>query len=154
MKHAARLPSRGGASSATAAHRLSHAVAKSPPRKIRIVHVLAPEVIKTDARHFRELVQRLTGKPDTNGAGAGAAASPPEDGMSPPPPDSSCDTTSDEGAGAAAVIKMEVKEEAETSSGGGGFLRALEMEDGGNEMFFQGLEDFLFSSCNTDGFGV
>ncbi|XP_047329790.1 VQ motif-containing protein 25-like [Impatiens glandulifera] len=32
-------------------------------RKIRIIHVIAPEIIKTDVEHFRELVQRLTGKP-------------------------------------------------------------------------------------------
>ncbi|XP_062227487.1 VQ motif-containing protein 18-like [Phragmites australis] len=150
MKHAAKLPSRGApSSSATAARRLSHAIAKAPPRKIRIVHVLAPEVIQTEARHFRELVQRLTGKPAPNGAGAVAS---PED-ASASSPQGSCDTAGDEGprAGAAvAAIKSELKEEAEMSSGGGGFLRSLGVEDGDNEVFFQGLEDFLFSSCNMD----
>ncbi|URE09628.1 VQ motif [Musa troglodytarum] len=31
--------------------------------EIRVVHVSSPEIIKTDAANFRELVQRLTGKP-------------------------------------------------------------------------------------------
>ncbi|XP_019235194.1 PREDICTED: VQ motif-containing protein 17-like [Nicotiana attenuata] len=30
--------------------------------KIRIIHIIAPEIIKTDVENFRELVQRLTGK--------------------------------------------------------------------------------------------
>ncbi|KAG6411449.1 hypothetical protein SASPL_129531 [Salvia splendens] len=33
-------------------------------QKIRIIHIFAPEIIKTDAANFRELVQRLTGKPE------------------------------------------------------------------------------------------
>ncbi|KAJ1396037.1 hypothetical protein SESBI_32866 [Sesbania bispinosa] len=32
-------------------------------RKIRIIHILAPQIIKTDTENFRELVQRITGKP-------------------------------------------------------------------------------------------
>ncbi|KAF7824471.1 VQ motif-containing protein 25-like [Senna tora] len=32
--------------------------------KIRIIHLYAPEIIKTDVANFRELVQRLTGKPE------------------------------------------------------------------------------------------
>jgi hypothetical protein len=31
--------------------------------KVRIIHVFAPKVIKTDVANFRELVQRLTGQP-------------------------------------------------------------------------------------------
>lgn len=38
-------------------------ISKTKP-KIRIIHIFAPEIIKTDAANFRELVQRLTGKPD------------------------------------------------------------------------------------------
>ncbi|CAH9127676.1 unnamed protein product [Cuscuta epithymum] len=34
-----------------------------PKPKIRIIHIFAPEIIKTDVQNFRELVQRLTGKP-------------------------------------------------------------------------------------------
>lgn len=153
MKLGTKLPARTAASSSTSsgisAHRLSHAIAKAPPRKIRIVHILAPEIIKTEARHFRELVQRLTGKPAPNGSDAAAA---PEYASSSSPP-GSCDTTGDEGLGAAsaAVMKAEVKEEPEMSSGGG-YLRALGMEDGSNDLFFQGLEDIHFNSCNMDGF--
>ncbi|KAL6505998.1 hypothetical protein OROHE_022717 [Orobanche hederae] len=43
-------------------HKNSHTISKSNP-KIRIIHIFAPEIIKTDAENFRELVQRLTGKP-------------------------------------------------------------------------------------------
>ncbi|KAJ4979152.1 hypothetical protein NE237_009932 [Protea cynaroides] len=49
-------------SSALATHRGSHVISKFQP-KIRIVHIFAPEIIKTDVANFRELVQRLTGKP-------------------------------------------------------------------------------------------
>jgi len=37
-----------------------------PPQmrpKIKIIHIIAPEIIKTDVAHFRDLVQQLTGKP-------------------------------------------------------------------------------------------
>ncbi|KAL6532918.1 hypothetical protein OROGR_013878 [Orobanche gracilis] len=34
--------------------------------EIRIIHIFAPQIIKTDASNFRELVQRLTGKPKDN----------------------------------------------------------------------------------------
>ncbi|KAJ0028881.1 hypothetical protein Pint_36433 [Pistacia integerrima] len=43
-------------------HRDSQAISKPKP-KIRIIHIFAPEIIKTDVENFRELVQRLTGKP-------------------------------------------------------------------------------------------
>ncbi|KAL8456377.1 hypothetical protein ACS0TY_034549 [Phlomoides rotata] len=43
-------------------HRNSQTISKTKP-KIRIIHIFAPEIIKTDAANFRELVQRLTGKP-------------------------------------------------------------------------------------------
>ncbi|XP_075515856.1 VQ motif-containing protein 25-like [Primulina tabacum] len=43
-------------------NRKSHTISKLKP-KIRIIHIFAPEIIKTDATNFRELVQRLTGKP-------------------------------------------------------------------------------------------
>ncbi|KAJ1273347.1 hypothetical protein BS78_06G272900 [Paspalum vaginatum] len=173
MKHAAKLPS-SRSSPATSAHRLSHAIAKAPPRKIRIIHVLAPEVIKTEARHFRELVQRLTGKPAPSGAFSPAASTGDASSTSPPPAapaasDYSCDTAGDEGSGAAAAAAidvMKVKEEPETSSSGGssssgsggeggGFLRALEL-DGCNDAFFKELDDFLFGCCDhmeSSGFG-
>ncbi|KAL7584639.1 VQ motif-containing protein 25 [Lactuca sativa] len=43
-------------------HKHSHIISKIKP-KIRIIHIFAPEIIKTDVANFRELVQRLTGKP-------------------------------------------------------------------------------------------
>ncbi|KAK8705282.1 hypothetical protein V6N13_048886 [Hibiscus sabdariffa] len=43
-------------------HKDSQTISKAKP-KIRIIHVFAPEIIKTDAANFRELVQTLTGKP-------------------------------------------------------------------------------------------
>ncbi|KAL3516613.1 hypothetical protein ACH5RR_023515 [Cinchona calisaya] len=42
-------------------HRDSHTISKLKP-KIRIIHIVAPEIIKTDVENFRNLVQRLTGK--------------------------------------------------------------------------------------------
>ncbi|KAF8398508.1 hypothetical protein HHK36_017437 [Tetracentron sinense] len=47
---------------ALAMHKDSHGISKFKP-KIRIIHIFAPEIIKTDVANFRELVQRLTGKP-------------------------------------------------------------------------------------------
>ncbi|XP_028787741.1 VQ motif-containing protein 25-like [Neltuma alba] len=46
----------------------SQAIAKTKP-KIRIIHIFAPEIIKTDVGNFRELVQRLTGKPSAEKRG-------------------------------------------------------------------------------------
>lgn len=43
-------------------HKNSQTISKTKP-KIRIIHIFAPEIIKTDVANFRELVQRLTGKP-------------------------------------------------------------------------------------------
>ncbi|XP_076901663.1 VQ motif-containing protein 17-like [Bidens hawaiensis] len=40
----------------------SRTISKIKP-KIRIIHIFAPEIIKTDVANFRELVQSLTGKP-------------------------------------------------------------------------------------------
>ncbi|XP_054814247.1 VQ motif-containing protein 25-like [Prosopis cineraria] len=48
----------------------SHLISKFKP-KIRIIHVYAPEIIKTDVANFRELVQRLTGKPEDEGERGG-----------------------------------------------------------------------------------
>ncbi|KAK3227223.1 hypothetical protein Dsin_007085 [Dipteronia sinensis] len=45
-----------------AIHKNSQTITKAKP-KIRIIHIFAPEIIKTDVANFRELVQRLTGKP-------------------------------------------------------------------------------------------
>ncbi|XP_021816480.1 VQ motif-containing protein 18-like [Prunus avium] len=52
------------ASSKLGMHKESHKMWKTASKpKIRIIHVFAPEIIKTDVANFRELVQNLTGKP-------------------------------------------------------------------------------------------
>lgn len=48
-----------------AMHHDSQSISKLKP-KVRIVHVFAPEIIKTDVQKFRELVQRLTGRSSRN----------------------------------------------------------------------------------------
>ncbi|XP_022744988.1 VQ motif-containing protein 17-like [Durio zibethinus] len=48
-------------SAALSIHKDSKTISKPKP-KIRIIHIFAPEIIKTDVANFRELVQRLTGK--------------------------------------------------------------------------------------------
>ncbi|KAM3370597.1 hypothetical protein ACQJBY_018122 [Aegilops geniculata] len=142
-------------SSAMGEHRWSRPIAKGPPRKIRIVHVLAPEVIKTDARHFRELVQRLTGKPkggagssssssswSPEGAAAESSSQQPAAGGS----SSVAVAVAPEAAAAAATVKAEVKEEEDAASPEEGFGRAFG-EAGGttttNDAFFQDLDEFL-----------
>ncbi|ESQ44270.1 hypothetical protein EUTSA_v10006263mg [Eutrema salsugineum] len=52
--------------STIAMHKQSYSITKSKP-KIRIIHIFAPEIIKTDVANFRELVQSLTGKPEERG---------------------------------------------------------------------------------------
>ncbi|EOA25181.1 hypothetical protein CARUB_v10018493mg [Capsella rubella] len=54
---------RSSSSSSISMHKQSYSITKSKP-KIRIIHIFAPEIIKTDVANFRELVQSLTGKPD------------------------------------------------------------------------------------------
>ncbi|VVB06330.1 unnamed protein product [Arabis nemorensis] len=41
----------------------SQIITKIKP-KIRIIHIFAPEIINTDVKNFRPLVQSLTGKPE------------------------------------------------------------------------------------------
>ncbi|PON69200.1 VQ motif containing protein [Parasponia andersonii] len=52
-----------------AMHKDSHMISKLMKPKIRIIHVFAPEIIKTDVANFRELVQSLTGKAASGEAG-------------------------------------------------------------------------------------
>ncbi|KAK3036590.1 hypothetical protein RJ639_031207 [Escallonia herrerae] len=52
----------------------SHLITKIKP-KIRIIHIVAPEIITTDVANFRELVQRLTGKPARDSKGSTEKAS-------------------------------------------------------------------------------
>ncbi|KAL1210817.1 VQ motif-containing protein 18 [Cardamine amara subsp. amara] len=50
-----------GSSSRVSMNKNSQVISKIKP-KIRIIHIFAPEVIKTDVKNFRSLVQSLTGK--------------------------------------------------------------------------------------------
>ncbi|EEF31659.1 conserved hypothetical protein [Ricinus communis] len=56
-------------SSPLSMHKDSQTISKVKP-KIRIIHIFAPEIIKTDVANFRELVQRLTGKPAADQKGS------------------------------------------------------------------------------------
>ncbi|WOG98139.1 hypothetical protein DCAR_0417480 [Daucus carota subsp. sativus] len=60
-------------SSSLGMHKSSQMMSKGRPPKIRIIHIFAPEIIKTDVANFRELVQRLTGKPSSQHTTVGAA---------------------------------------------------------------------------------
>jgi hypothetical protein len=56
----------------------SQAAAPTTTRpKIRIIHIIAPEIIKTDVANFRDLVQRLTGKPACASTAAHMATTAP-----------------------------------------------------------------------------
>ncbi|XP_010928526.1 VQ motif-containing protein 25 [Elaeis guineensis] len=143
-----------------AMHDNSHAITKLKP-KIRIVHIFAPEIIKTDAANFRELVQRLTGKP-TKRTGA-KTKKKRIDGEAVP----RCkrfevvgSRQEHEDSGCREVVKREVGEEnverelwVESSSGYTGFLRDMgEMDHG----LLQGLGDLPLlplSSSHMDVIG-
>ncbi|KAG7561515.1 VQ motif [Arabidopsis thaliana x Arabidopsis arenosa] len=47
----------------------SQIITKIKP-KIRIIHIFAPEIINTDVKNFRTLVQSLTGKPEITKTGS------------------------------------------------------------------------------------
>ncbi|WCJ19026.1 VQ motif-containing protein [Euphorbia peplus] len=68
MKNCLCKPNSSSPPSNLSLRKLSHTttnnmISKLKP-KVRIIHIFAPEIIKTDVANFRELVQRLTGKPD------------------------------------------------------------------------------------------
>ncbi|KAF2289474.1 hypothetical protein GH714_036513 [Hevea brasiliensis] len=66
MKKQACIPTSSPTPSPLTMHKDSQTISKAKP-KVRIVHIFAPEIIKTDVANFRELVQRLTGKPAEKG---------------------------------------------------------------------------------------
>ncbi|CAN6828988.1 hypothetical protein F2Q70_00026496 [Brassica cretica] len=66
----------------------SHIVTKIKP-KIRIIHVFAPEIISTDVKNFRTLVQSLTGKPDITKIGSKKKTVRTNIHAPPPPPQES-----------------------------------------------------------------
>jgi hypothetical protein len=59
--------------------------------KIKIIHIIAPDIIKTDVANFRDLVQRLTGKPAAAASSVATSPTVEEDKETvvkkrPPPP--------------------------------------------------------------------
>ncbi|XP_059643050.1 VQ motif-containing protein 25-like [Cornus florida] len=141
-------------SAAVAMHRDSQTISKVKP-KIRIIHIFAPEIIKTDVANFRELVQRLTGKPTESSSkkkprkGNGAGLKKPAAGV---------------------TKKMEVQKgyhfvgfrerikgeeemwsnnNGDQNSGGGGFLGGFADLDG----FMQELNQFPLDASHVDAFG-
>ncbi|KAG2332138.1 hypothetical protein Bca4012_018286 [Brassica carinata] len=55
----------------------SKVISKIKP-KIRIIHIFPPEIIKTDIKNFRSVVQSLTGKPAAGEAKTGKKRARPE----------------------------------------------------------------------------
>ena len=122
----------------------SHSISKPKP-KIRIVHIFAPEIIKTDAANFRELVQRLTGKPAKRSSNKKARQ---------------VARSEHEAKRWRSLVKGELEEEeekergmwrrVEENSSSGGYLSGLGDVDG----FLQGFSDFptfpLGSSSHMD----
>ncbi|XP_010544524.1 PREDICTED: VQ motif-containing protein 18-like [Tarenaya hassleriana] len=67
----------GAPSSRVSMNKSSHVITKIKP-KIRIIHIFAPEIIKTDVHNFRALVQSLTGKQAAEAAKAGRRRAKPK----------------------------------------------------------------------------
>ncbi|KAJ0246609.1 VQ motif-containing protein [Hirschfeldia incana] len=63
----------------------SQIITKIKP-KIRIIHIFAPEIINTDVKNFRTLVQSLTGKPEITKTSPKKKTNIP---APPPPPEES-----------------------------------------------------------------
>ncbi|EOA25880.1 hypothetical protein CARUB_v10019258mg [Capsella rubella] len=61
----------------------SQIITKIKP-KIRIIHIFAPEIINTDVKNFRALVQSLTGKPEISKSGSKKKIT--KTNFQPPPP--------------------------------------------------------------------
>ncbi|XP_073004151.1 VQ motif-containing protein 25-like [Typha latifolia] len=142
-----RAHNKGAAAAALAMHRDSHMVSKMKP-KIRIIHIFAPEIIKTDVENFRELVQRLTGKPtkEIDGRNKKAAAAARPRAIHPP---EYRETSQVEN------VKREIGEEEEegrklwVDGSSGGFLNGLEEDD--DVDFFHGFGEYsLFPFLSMD----
>lgn len=134
-------------------HRSSQTISKTKKPKIRIIHIFAPEIIKTDAANFRELVQRLTGKPT-------APDSNCEDGIAKTRGERLVSSRKKEARILSSSKKMEmarfhaefrerVKEEEEeiwmSANSGGGFLGGFAEFDG----FMQEINQFPFMEGTT-----
>ncbi|XP_020103050.1 VQ motif-containing protein 17-like [Ananas comosus] len=120
----------------------SHTISKPKP-KIRIVHIFAPEIIKTDVDNFRELVQQLTGKPGKKTRGRIIKKT-----VNRSPTEMSGLQRNNLHGREKADIKGEAREEdgrrpwPDGSPSGGGYLSGL--EDDHDHGFFQGLAEFTW----------
>ncbi|GMH29349.1 hypothetical protein Nepgr_031192 [Nepenthes gracilis] len=123
-------------------HKDSRVITKIQP-KIRIIHIFAPEIIKTDVANFRELVQRLTGKPTSQNAGRGKVKPPAKACRTEEPRGNTtvCETT-------AASIKHDHDRDQVLWKGesAGGFLNALSDVD----CFIGEIGDFPFVSLESN----
>lgn len=116
-------------------HHTSHTISKLKP-KIRVIHLIAPEIIQTDVTNFRNLVQKLTGKPTTNKKRSKSSLnSNPKSTVHDHDQDQeqACiDTVKDE-----KFVKCEDQWMNMEGSSSGGYLSYLEEEEGEVEGFFQ-----------------
>ncbi|KAJ1695059.1 hypothetical protein LUZ63_011757 [Rhynchospora breviuscula] len=94
--------------------------------KVRIIHIIAPDIIKTDVSNFRDLVQRLTGKPTKS---IGSASKKRKSQCI-----SSAYTPEKKPKIEEQTIKLEEVEDSkvwfDASSPNSGYLKSLEEEDG------------------------
>lgn len=126
-----------------AVHDYSHTIFKLKP-KIRIIHIVEPEIIKTTVEDFQELVQRLTGKPVERGRSRDKAGNKTKAVVS-----------KTETAAVAAVLqetprmKIEVEEiyDAENQTN---FSSFLEEVDG----FFHDMNEFPLLSFRSSHFNI
>lgn len=136
-------------------HKNSQTISKTKP-KIRIIHIFAPEIIKTDVANFRELVQRLTGKPsdeDLNVKKRAKIARKKEGRIFAPNKKMEIAMR----AGFNAGFREKIKGEDEIWSGansGGGFLGGFAEFDGFmHEIEYDGNFPFLESATQLDVYG-
>ncbi|KAL8252855.1 hypothetical protein R6Q59_036548 [Mikania micrantha] len=121
-------------------HEDSRIISKIKP-KIRIIHIFAPKIIKTDVANFRELVQSLTGKPTEKKKLKSRKESHKRSRFS--------------YVGSEVSEKMKIKEEEDVwvgtkYSGGGGFLGGFGDLDGFMQEFSHHNHAFVPVSPNLD----
>ncbi|CAD5165280.1 unnamed protein product [Musa acuminata subsp. malaccensis] len=119
---------------AVAAGRPTTVKKPKPKPKTRILHVFPPEIIKTDAANFRELVQRLTGKPVTR-ASSNRRKKKKED-------EAGCVGLEGEVAPSCEQVGL-WRGTQEPGSGGGAKVELEEKDSGGFSWEFGEIESFL-----------
>ena len=120
-------------SAALSIHKDSQTISKP---KIRIIHIFTPEIIKTDVANFRELVQKLTGKPAQEKGCKKQAINARRDHIQEPRITGFCDNP----VAAAMAKKMELRT---------GFLACLETRERVKEE--EGMSNNI--GVNSGGFG-